>query len=280
MFQKTRPRYNLLMTNAALPNDYDALRTLCETQLSQLSHQHDFIQNFLEQIRLSRHQHFGARSESFNIDQLSLLNGEESTPLVEGDNKIVVPAQQDAADSMIVAAHCRTRGCRRPLPPELPRINIVHTLEDEACQCERCQSTMTPISERTCEQLDIISPGIQVLRHVKTTYGCPQCKGHIKTAPMPPQLLPKTMASPGTLAHIVTAKYVDSLPLYRQEKQLRRSGIDLPRSTMAQWMIKAGMAIQPLINLLNELLLVGHYIGMDETTIQVLKELGRRAQSK
>lgn len=267
------------MNDVTLPNNYAALRTLCETQQSQLSHQQAFIQNLLEQIRLSRHQHFGARSEVFNADQLSLLSGEDS-PITTGDRENADSSEEDASGSIIVAAHCKARGRRKPLPPELPRINIMHTLEGKACQCGQCQSTMVPISERTCEQLDIIPPQIQVLRHIKTTYGCPQCDGQIKTAPMPPQILPKTMASPGTLAHIVTAKYVDSLPLYRQEQQLRRSGIELPRSTMSQWMIKAGTAIQPLINLLNELQLSGHYIGMDETTIQVLKELGRKAQSK
>ncbi len=269
------------MTDAALPTDYDALLTLYKSQESKLSHLHQFVEGLLEQIRLSRHQHFGSRSEKFNIDQLSLLAGEDIAPIIDGDKETVAPSPEEGVnDSMIVAAHCRTRGRRKSLPPELPRINIVHTLEGEACQCEQCQTTLTVISERTCEQLDIIPAQVQVLRHIKTIYGCPQCEGQIKTAPMPPQLLPKTMASPGTLAHIVTAKYVDSLPLYRQEKQLGRSGIDLPRSTMAQWMIKAGMAIQPMINLLNDLLLAGHYIGMDETTIQVLKELNRKAQSK
>ena len=100
------------MINAALPNDYDTLRTLCETQQSQLSHQQDFIQNLLEQIRLSRHQHFGARSEKFNIDQLSLLAGEAIAPLIDGDNETAGPAQEGADDSMIVAAHRRNRGRR------------------------------------------------------------------------------------------------------------------------------------------------------------------------
>jgi transposase len=270
------------MTDAALPTDYDALLTLYKSQASKLSHLHQFVEGLLEQIRLSRHQHFGARSEKFNIDQLSLLAGDTGLPKTDSGEGAADATQEkvETEDSMIVPAHCRTRGRRKPLPAELPRINVVHTLDGEACQCEQCQSTMAPISERTCEQLDIIPAQIQVLRHIKTVYGCPQCEGQIKTAPMPPPLLPKTMASPGTLAHIVTAKYVDSLPLYRQETQLRRSGIDLPRSTMAQWMIKAGVAIQPLINVLSERVLAGHYIGMDETTIQVLKEPGRKAQSK
>ncbi len=88
------------------------------------------------------------------------------------------------------------------------------------------------------------------------------------------------MASPGTLAHIATGKYVDGLPLYRQEQQLKRIGVDLPRSTLAHWMVKAGMLVQPLINLLRDRVLSYDIIGMDETRLQVLKEPGRRPQSQ
>lgn len=82
------------------------------------------------------------------------------------------------------------------------------------------------------------------------------------------------MASPGLLAHIAVSKYQDALPLYRQEQILTRIGVDLPRATLASWMIQAGVLIQPLINLLRDLL------QMDETPVQVLKEPGKTAQSK
>ena len=97
---------------------------------------------------------------------------------------------------------------------------------------------------------------------------------------MPAQPIPKSMASPGTLAHVATAKYVDGLPLYRQEQQLKRIGVDLPRSTLAHWMVKAGHLVQPLINLLRDRLLSHDIIAMDETRLQVLKEPGRRPQSQ
>lgn len=117
------------MTDAALPTDYDALLTLYKSQESKLSHLHQFVEGLLEQIRLSRHQHFGSRSEKFNIDQLSLLAGEDIAPIIDGDKETVAPSPEEGVnDSMIVAAHCRTRGRRKSLPPELPRINIVHTL--------------------------------------------------------------------------------------------------------------------------------------------------------
>jgi len=88
------------------------------------------------------------------------------------------------------------------------------------------------------------------------------------------------MASPGLLAHISVSKYQDALPLYRQETILQRIGVDIPRATLANWMIQAGHLVQPVINLLRDRLLGYDILQMDETPVQVLKEPGKRAQSK
>jgi transposase len=97
---------------------------------------------------------------------------------------------------------------------------------------------------------------------------------------LPPQPIPKSLASPGLLAHITVSKYQDALPLYRQETILKRIGVELPRATLANWMIQAGTLIQPLINLLRDRLLAYDILQMDETPVQVLKEPGKTAQSK
>ncbi|VAW72892.1 Mobile element protein, partial [hydrothermal vent metagenome] len=98
--------------------------------------------------------------------------------------------------------------------------------------------------------------------------------------PKPAQPIPKSMASPGLLAHVTVSKYQDALPLYRQEKILQRIGVDIPRSTLSNWMIKVGELTQPVINLLRDQLLSYDIILMDETTVQVLNEDGKKAQSK
>ena len=139
---------------------------------------------------------------------------------------------------------------------------------------------MEPISEKTSEQLDIIPAQVQVIRHVRKTYACKACDSTPQTANLPPQPIPKSMASPGTLAHVAVSKYVDALPLYRQEQQLKRINIYLPRSTLASWMIKVGLLVQPLINVMRDRMLAYDILAMDETTVQVLKELGKSAQSR
>jgi transposase len=125
------------------------------------------------------------------------------------------------------------------------------------------------------------------MQHVRYKYACPNCEGveddgrTVMIAPMPPQPIPKSNASPGLLAYIVIAKFLDGLPLYWLAKIFARFGVDLGRGTMAGWMIKMGDMIVPLINLMNETPLGFDILQqMDETTLQVLKEPGRAATSK
>jgi len=264
--------------NETIPTAVDALRTLVIEQQEKLEQQSQFINQLLEQIRLARHQHFGSRSERFSLDQLSLAFNEAEAAMAESDSEIA--AAEDNSDTVVVAEHRRKKGGRRRLPENLPRIEVVYTLDERDCHCDQCQGALTPVSQKISEQLDIVPARVQVIRHIRKTYACEACDGSMKTAAMPTQPIPKSLASPGTLAHIATAKYVDGLPLYRQEKKLARIGVELPRSTLASWMVRSGELVQPLINLLRERVLSYDIIGMDETRLQVLKEPGKSAQSQ
>ena len=120
--------------------------------------------------------------------------------------------------------------------------------------------------------------------HIK--YACRSCEGSshdgpaVTIAAMPAQPVPKSNASPGLLAHIAVSKFQDGLPLYRQVGILARSGIDLSRTTTANWMIRIGQLVTPLINLMDETQLAYDVLQMDETGVQVLKEDGRNADAK
>jgi len=166
-----------------------------------------------------------------------------------------------------VPAHRRSRGGRRPLPPELPRVEVIHQLDEADCACKQCASTMTPIGQKISEQLDIVPAQIRVVRHVRQTYQCPNCEGQLTTAPMPAEPIPRSLATPGTLAHVAINKYADGLPLYRQEQRLKRIGIDLPRSTLARWMVTSGQLVQPLVNVLRDIVVGYDIISMDETRL-------------
>ena len=179
----------------------------------------------------------------------------------------------------VIAGHTRAPGHRRPLPAHLPREVVVHDLAEADKTCPHDGTPLVVMGEETCEQLDIIPAQIRVLHHRRLKVACPCCRQHVVTAAMPAQPLPKSQASAGLLASITTAKYADAQPLYRQSTQFERIGFEASRQTLARWMVQCGELVQPLINLLRDRLLDSAYLRMDETTVQVLKEPGKTAQS-
>lgn len=258
------------MTPNQLPNDIDALKSLVADQTvrnEQLQSQVILLQ---EQLNLALAKRYAASSEKISPDQVCMFDEAEAD----------VPAIEDADDNVLfVPAHKRKKRGRKPLPDNLPRIDVIHDLPESERHCDHDGLLLAEIDEVISEQLDIIPAKIQVIRHIRKKYAC-SCGQCIKTAPLPAQPIPRSMASPGLLAHIAVSKYQDALPLYRQETILQRIGVELPRATLANWMVQAGALIQPVINLLRDRLLDHDILQMDETTVQVLNETGKSAQSK
>jgi transposase len=255
-----------------LPTDIAALQSLVLDQQVKLASQAERITTLEEALRLARHRYFGRRSERTPADQLGLFN--------EAEQLADAPVDEDTEPSIEIPGHTRRRGKRRPLPDDLPRIELVHDLDDAQKVCPHDGTALERIGEETSEQLEMIPARVQVLRHVRPKYACPHCHQGVHVAPMPAQMIPKSLASPSLLASIAVAKYVDALPLYRQEKILARAGIDLSRATLAHWMVKLGEAIAPLITLMRESLTSCDFIQSDETRYQVLHEPGKTATSQ
>jgi len=253
-----------------LPDDIDALKSLVVDQAVRNEQLQSKVLILQEQLNLALAKRYAASSEKISPDQVCLFDEAEAD----------VPATEDTDDDVIlVPAHTRKKRGRKPLPDNLPRIDVLHDLPESERHCDHDGRLLSEIGEVISEQLDIIPAKIQVIRHIRKKYAC-TCGQCIKTAPLPAQPIPKSMASPGLLAHIAVSKYQDALPLYRQETILQRIGVDLPRATLANWMIQAGTLIQPVINLLRDRLLDYDILQMDETTVQVLNEAGKTAQSR
>lgn len=223
-----------------------------------------------ERVRWFEQQVFGRSSEKHtgeetDLRQRRLFN--EAEALVETEPVADEPQVQ-------VPAHTRRKRGRRKLPADLPRVEVIHDLPEDQKFCPHDGQPLQCIGEEVSEQLDYIPARLRVLRHRRRKYACPGCDGCLKVAAKAEQVLPKSNASASLLAHIVTAKYVDGLPLHRQEKQFRRLGVELGRASMAQWMIRLGQAVVALINLLDERIRAGPLIHCDETPVQVLKGPG------
>jgi len=127
---------------------------------------------------------------------------------------------------------------------------------------------------------------MQVIRHIRPKYACKNCEGveddgpTVRIAPVPPRIIPRSIATPGLLAHILTGKFVDHTPFYRQEKQFHRLGVEISRTSMCSWAMQTATVCQPLLNLLIDEVLSGFLIQADETTLQVLMEPGRDPTTK
>ena len=274
-----------------LPDDVESLKALVLEQAERNAQLAESLQQstarnthlearvitLTEQLNLALARRYAARSEKLSPDQLALFDEAETeaagadTDPEEGD------AETDA--TVEIAAHRRNKRGRKPLPDTLPRLEVVHELPEAERICPHDGGSLKEIGESVSEQLDIVPATIRVIRHIRRKYAC-QCGRCIRTAPLAPQPIPKSLASPGLLAHVAVSKYTDALPLYRQEQILERIGVEIPRATLANWMIRAGALIQPLINLLRDTVLGYDIVSMDETPVQVLKEPGRAAQSK
>lgn len=236
-----------------------------------------------EQLRLLIENRFGPSTEKYSVDQRDLFFDEAEALLdqleAESADEEDLGGDEPAASPATTSTKRRPRGGRAALPPELPRVDVVHDLNDDQKHCHGDGTELTCIGEEISEQLDIIPARIQVIRHIRRKYACKACEEGVTTATMPPQPLPKSNASPNLLAYCLVAKYVDALPLYRQEKAFQRLGIDLPRNTLARWIIQASELIEPLIERLRRHLLASPVLHMDETTVQVNAEDDRKASS-
>jgi transposase len=235
-----------------------------------------------EKIALLLYKRFVRSSEKYEDDkQASLFNEDEAVK--------PEPVDETACDSEIpVKEHTRNKPGRKPIPENLPRKIIMNDLRDEEKHCV-CGKELINIGEDTAERLVIIPQQVYVERTVTPKYVCPCCgkaKGdedapsNIRTAPLPPVLLPGSIASAALLAYIFIAKFCDGLPYYRLEKQFERIGVSISRQDMVNWQVAVFERLTLLFQLMMEQLKSGNVLRMDETTVQVMGEEDRKDTQK
>lgn len=253
---------------ADLPDDIDALRAIIVAQATELADQtrrlqsrDTLIETLKAQLALMRRSRFGASSEKIDraIEQLELaLEDIEATA-----GETVMPALVKAREPE------RTKPSRQPLPDHLPRQDILHELT--ACCCPACGGTdFLKAGTAVSERLDYVPASFRVIRHLQLRVICKGCDTEIKAA-MPASPIERGKPGPGLVAHVLMAKYCDHLPLYRQSEIYAREGVDIARSTMADWIGKAAALLAPLIQTLRDHVFAGDRLHGDDTPIPVLE---------
>lgn len=248
---------------ADLPSDVEALRALVLQQACEL----DALKLFQAEVErlkaiieaLQRHR-FGRRSEQLDPDQFELALEEVETALAEA---------QHALDKANRAPADRPRKANRgSLPAHLERIEQVVDIEDKACPC--CRGALHQIGEDVAERLDVVPTTFRVLVTRRPRYGCRSCESTVIQAPAPGRIVEGGIPTEALIAQVLVAKYADHLPLYRQAQIYARQGIQLDRSTLADWVGRAAWYLRPLRDHILERLRRSERLFADETTAPVL----------
>lgn len=231
----------------------------------------------LERLRSLQRQLFAAKSEARGTGQKDLFLN-EAEALAPTDQ--TPPAEIDDEESTPVAGHVRKKRGRKPLDPALPRVIVRHELSETERACIHDGHALVEIGAEVSEQIDVIPEQVRVLQHHRIKYACPCCDQGLKLAPVPARIIPRGLLTEAAQAWVITGKYQFGMPLYRTAALLRRFGGDIASNTLAAGVVRIGQAVQPVINLLRDHLLDSDLVYGDETTVQVLKEPGRKAQTK
>ena len=222
-----------------------------QTKIEQLTHE----------IAVTKRWKFGQHSERLDPAQASLLEETLDADIAAMESEIEALVTPEPVDRV------RKQPKRAALPASLPRVEFRHEPDSTRCRCG-CQ--LKRIGEDVSEKLDY-TPGVATVeRHIRGKWACADCKT-LTQAPVPAQIIDKGIATSGLLAQVLVAKYADHLPLYRQESIFARAGVDLPRSTLAQWVGVCGVRLQPLVDALKDIVLTHQVLHADETPVQMLK---------
>ena len=248
-------------TQRVLPDleslDPAGLKALVVEQHFQLISYDNEIDNLKLLILKLRRMQFGASSERLarHVEQLELRLEELETARAM---RPVLPTAPSLP---------KVKPARRPLPPELPRETEV--LEPKPEACPDCGGRLDHLGEDVCETLEYVPARFKVIRTVRPKFNCTRCD-RIVQEPAPHRVIDHGLAGPGLMAHVITAKYCDHLPLYRQSEIYEREGVELDRSTLTGWVAGVSRTVEPLVDAIRQYVLKGTKLHADDIPVPVL----------
>jgi transposase len=232
------------------------------------------IEHLKAQLAVLRRTRFGRSSEKLDreIEQLEMLLGELEEGVAESNARAEQAEQEPASPRRATPRNHKPTG-RKPLPAHLPREQVTHTPQGP-CSC--CGGTvLRKIGEDLTEVLEYVPSAFKVIQHLRPKLSCRACETIVQ-APLPSLPIERGRPGPGLLAHVAVAKFADGLPLHRQSGIYARDGVDLDRSTMAEWMGRIAALLSPLVEAIGRHVCAGPVMHADDTTVQVLAPgLGR-----
>jgi transposase len=263
-------------TPATLPDDVATLKALIGELLAALQKTQQRNAQLEHRLDQLLRRVYGQKSEQLDPAQLLLFLTEQSASSAEAAPE-TPPVEPASVETETITVTRKKGHGRRALPDNLPRVRHVHELTEAEQLCPCCHAPRTKIGEDISEQLEYVPASLFVIQHVHPKYACAKCRDGVATAAKPAQPIDKGLPGPGLLAHIAVSKYLDHLPLHRQERILTRHGVRLGRSTLCDWMQAVADLARPLVALMRAEILSSHVIQTDDTPVDVLdRDLGKR----
>jgi len=274
--------FSLTTRSAEETNHYRETISTQEKRIEDLTKKNSYLDSEMkylsERLKIALKDFYGRKSEKLapqDIHQGLLFDEIECYAPEEKRERIPIPA------------HMRAKPGRSPIPKHFPRTDIVIDIPEAEKTCA-CGARRVKIGEETSEKLDLIPAKIDVKKYIRYKYACPCCEGvetedeggAVRIAPVLPHIIPKGMASEGLLAHVIVSKFADHLPFYRQEKMFMRIGVDIGRATMCNWAMACHEGSRRLLELMLDDMKAKPLVGIDETTLQVMQEPGRKDTTK
>ncbi len=238
----------------SLPEDPEELRRFTALLLAEVKSQAMLIEKLRHQLAGHRSHRFGPSSET--IEQLQLALEASEISVAKMTAKLRLPNEEE-----------KSKPKRRPVPDHIPRQEIELTTADE--DCAHCGGTLRRLGADVTEELEYVPGRFIVNRIVRPRLACSGCEAFTQ-APLPSRPIERGRPGPGLLAHVLVSKYADHLPLYRQSQIFEREGLDLVRSTLADWVGKSTALLEPLADAIGRHVLAGQAIFADDTPVKML----------
>jgi transposase len=262
-----------------LPDDLETAHQLIRELIKTLARQvylNEKLQHQLEQLLRQR---YGRKTEQIDPAQLWLFAQEilaqaQAEPTPDLDATTPEPEPNPAPTTAKKSPQKDGHG-RNPLPASLPREPVLHDVPTEQRVCPDCGAQRTCIGHEVSEQLEYKPASLVVLEHIRPKYACQDCRANVIIADKLPEPIDKGLPGPGLLAYVAVSKYADHLPLYRLEGIFARSGVEIARSTMCDWMATIAELLGPIVKLMLKEILASQVVQNDDTTVPVQDHSGK-----
>jgi transposase len=254
-----------------LPEDISTLQAMVLQLLSDVNEKNRQIDDLQNQLEWFKRHVFGRRSEKLSPNQLTLFQGMAA-------EQPTTPEESNPDPIDISGKSKKHLNGRRPLPEHLPRERIEYHPPEEDLVCSQCGQVKQAIGEEITEELDYVPASFVVRQHVRIKYACKICQEGVVIVDLPARPIEKGRPGAGLLAHVLTSKYSDHLPLHRQEGIYKRHGVDIKRSTMCDWVRDCADLLSPIVRYMQKIILESKKIHTDDTPVPV--QDGSRTQTR